>query len=156
MRKRWFRITGVCFLGCLVWGGGVVAAGIPKPVPPTVDTAGLPALGEERHSVNPYRENAAVLETGRRIFNQGCAVCHGEDAKGDRAPAPDLRGLQVYCRRIEDDALRNRCQDDVDVYFAKSVLEGKRKVGVVHMPAWGGVLSQEQLWAIKTFIESQR
>lgn len=137
-----------------------VSAGGPVPVPPAVDTSALPALGDAWLQVNPYRGNAdlgpAASTAGQQIFNQSCAVCHGENAVGNRSPAPDLRRLDSYCRRIEDDAIRARCMADVDAYFVKSVLKGKTVAGTVHMPAWQGVLKQEQLWSIKTFIESQR
>lgn len=146
------RLVGL--LGALL--PAVLVAGIPVPVPPTVDSSGLPALGQVWAKANPYRGNADVLEVGGQLFNQGCAVCHGQDAEGDRSPAPDLRGLHAYCNRVAAVAVRTSCEADVDAFYVKSVLEGKTKVGVVHMPGWKGVLSQEQVWAIKSFIESRR
>ena len=134
----------------LAWGGG------PVPVPPTVDTSNLPSLADYGGKTNPYRGNADVAATGRTVFNQSCAVCHGADAIGNRSPAPDLRRLDGFCRRIVDEPIRLHCLSDVDEYFAKSVLNGKTVVHTVHMPPWRGVLTTEQLWSIKTFIETQR
>jgi mono/diheme cytochrome c family protein len=135
---------------------GALFAGVPQPHELTSSTTGLPSLDGKMGKVNPYRGNDAVLVTGQKLFNEGCARCHGMDAVGDRSPAPDLRGLQPYCRPIADAALRSQCEDDVDAYYVKRVLNGKSKVGIIHMPAWEGFLSPEQLWAIKTFIEVQR
>ena len=134
----------------LAWSGG------PVPVPPTVDSSSLPSLATYSGKINPYRGNADVVPIGRTIFNQSCAVCHGADAVGNRSPAPDLRRLDGFCRRIVDQPMQLHCLSDTDEYFHKSVLNGKTIVHTVHMPPWRGVLTEEQLWSVKTFIESQR
>ncbi|ATE59541.1 c-type cytochrome [Thauera sinica] len=125
------------------------------PVPPVVDTAGLPALQQPWPKHNPYRGNALAAEVGRSAFNQSCAGCHGVDADGEHAAAPDLRRLGRSCSRVRDAEFRQRCVADVDHYFRDSVLKGKVKVGVEHMPAWEGVLAPELVWAIRSFVESQ-
>jgi mono/diheme cytochrome c family protein len=150
---RWRPLAGALLLALLpvaAWSGG------PVPVPPTVDTSGLPSLEGYAGKSNPYRGREEVVETGHTIFNQSCAVCHGADAVGNRSPAPDLRRLDGFCRRIEDEATRTHCLSDVDRYFAKTVIDGKIIVGTVHMPPWRGVLTPEQLWSIKTYLESRR
>jgi hypothetical protein len=70
-------------------------------------------------------------------------------------PAPDLRLLNRFCKRISDAELNAACMRDNDAYFAKTVRKGKIIVGVTHMPPWDGVLKQELAWAIQTFIESR-
>lgn len=129
------------------------AAALEAVVPPTVDVSGLPALGNVWRDENPYRGNTAAVALGQDAFDQACSRCHGADALG-KGPAPNLRRLTRYCQRIEDPELRQACLQDTDAYFRNAVLNGKVKVGVVHMPAWKGVLSQEVLWALKTYIES--
>ncbi|WP_298604113.1 c-type cytochrome [Zoogloea sp.] len=127
-------------------------------VAPDVSTAGLPALGTQWLSANPYRNQPAAAEAraiGRDAYNQACARCHGVDASTNAAPAPDLRNLDRGCRRIVDPALKARCQADNDAYFARTVRQGKVILGVTHMPPWQGVLSQELAWAIQVFVESR-
>jgi len=131
------------------------AAAAAAPAPPVVDTSGLPALGEPWPALNPYRGNALAAEIGRVAFSQACAGCHGADADGSAVAAPDLRRLGRSCRRVRNAELRQRCMEDVDYYFRKSVLKGKTKVGIEHMPAWEGVLAPEVVWAIRTFVESR-
>lgn len=157
------RRTARCWLWAATLSApGALAEGIPQPAYPTQDSSTLPILGDAWQAVNPYRTAEdkghvdGIAGTGGRLFNELCAACHGRDAEGDRAPAPDLRGLHAFCRRVADPALRERCNADVDAYFVHSVLEGKTKLGIVYMPAWSGFLSQEQLWAIKSFIETRR
>lgn len=134
----------------------VAAWAAPEAAKPTVDASGLPPLSKDWLETNPYRGNAEIAEIGHQIFSQTCQHCHGPDADGSRAPAADLRRLDAYCIRIEDASLRDWCLRDVDAYFLKSIRHGKKFVGTVHMPAWEGVLNQEQMWAIKTYIETRK
>jgi len=56
---------------------------------------------------------------------------------------------------VRDPGLRQRCLQDANHYFRKSVLKGKTKVGIEHMPAWEDVLTPELVWAIRSFVESR-
>jgi mono/diheme cytochrome c family protein len=40
-----------------------------------------------------------MTEAGHRLFEQNCAHCHGDDARGDEGP--DLHGLKKSDERIE-------------------------------------------------------
>ena len=123
-------------------------------VAPRVDTAPLPAQAQTWQEPNPLRGNAQAAVIGRQAFNQSCAVCHGQDAVGTRSPAPDLRRIGMGCRRIQDAALRQRCQGDADAFFIKSVRYGKQKFGIVHMPPCEGVVSPELAWALRSYVET--
>lgn len=151
MRKMLSILSTVMFAAMLV---GPVAAN-EVAVAPSVEPTGLPVLGETWREANPYRANATAVAIGQAAYNQACARCHGADASTNAAPAPDLRQLNRYCRRIADPALSAACMRDNDAYFAKTVRTGKIIVGVTHMPPWQGVLKQELAWAIQTFIESR-
>jgi len=124
-------------------------------VAPTVSPNGLPPLGESWLAENPYRGNPDAIAIGQQAYNQACARCHGADASTNAAPAPDLRLLNRFCKRISDAELNAACMRDNDAYFAKTVRNGKIIVGVTHMPPWQGVLKQELAWAIQVFIESR-
>jgi mono/diheme cytochrome c family protein len=126
-----------------------------RPAAPQSDTSSLPALGSEWRTSNPYRDETTITATGRALYNEACSKCHGPDMNAKGHPAPPLRRLQRYCRKIEDKALKPRCLADVDHYFMTTVLKGKIILGVEHMPAWDGVLSQEAVWAIKTYVDSR-
>jgi mono/diheme cytochrome c family protein len=123
-------------------------------VTPAVDTSALPALTKEWAETNPYRGNAVAIQVGRAAFNQSCAMCHGDDADGSRSPAPDLRRLGRACGRVKDMALKTRCQSDADNWFVQSVLHGKKKFGIEHMPAWDGILKPQVIWSLRSFVEA--
>lgn len=122
---------------------------------PVLNIPALPPLGPEWRASNPYRGDAQVLDAGKSVYAQACLRCHGADASG-RGPAPDLRLVGSYCRRIGDAALRGACLGDADDYFRRSVLFGKLRLGIIHMPAWNAVLTQEMVWAVRTYIESNK
>lgn len=114
--------------------------------------APTPATAQD---LNPYRGQTSVHEAGRQAYNQHCAECHGNDARQSVAEAPDLRRLDSFCRRLQDQALKADCTADVDRYYLRSVHEGKVRAGVVHMPAWKGVLTPQEIWSIRTYVETR-
>ena len=142
------RTTGVA----LALAAGIVCAAppAPEPAPP-----GLPPLGPDWQVPNPYRDRPEVQAAGAAAYERHCASCHGEAAQRPVAEGPDLRRLNGFCQRLADASLRSRCLKDVDAYFLESVLDGKLRAGVVHMPPWRGVLPQETVWAIRSFTESR-
>jgi cytochrome c-550 PedF len=108
--------------------------------PQQVDTKGLPALGEEWRESNPYRGNPKAVEIGASGFNQNCARCHGIGAVSGGI-APDLRYQQLG--------------QEGDEWFLYRMKNGAVRDGRVYMPKFAGVLSQEGLWAIRTYLESR-
>jgi mono/diheme cytochrome c family protein len=141
----WQHLALALALGCLM-----VPAQAERLAPPP----GLAALGETVRLPNPYRGQPAAIAAGELAYEQHCASCHGEQAIRAVAEGPDLRRLNSFCRRL-DSMLQAHCLRDVDTYFLRSVHEGKRRAGLMHMPAWQDVLPQETIWAIRSFTESR-
>ena len=123
--------------------------------PQPVDTAGLQALGDDWRGINPYTGNAKAVEIGSSGFNQNCARCHGLEAISGGI-APDLRRLDNDCAGLKDKTARDGCVKDNDDYMVTTVRHGRTRNGAVYMPPFEGVLSQEAIWAIKTYLESRR
>lgn len=117
---------------------GVMAHGDGAPQP--VDTEGLQPLGEEWLTNNPYKDNELAIEIGASGYNSNCARCHGLDAKSGGI-APDLRAL-------EDTA-------EGDEWFMYRIRGGAVRNGVTYMPKFEGLLNQEAMWAIRTWINAQ-
>lgn len=121
---------------------GIAAHG---PVTPqAIDTSTLPQLEEEWEDTNPYREKDGevreeILRIGASAYNQNCARCHGlEGISG--GIAPDLRYLAT--------------DYDGDEWFIYRVQNGAVRNGAVYMPKMSEHLSQEALWAVRTWLES--
>ncbi|TCD24434.1 cytochrome c-550 PedF [Pseudomonas sp. IC_126] len=132
----------------LVAAGFIVVTGLALAhgdvVPHAVETKGLPALGEEWVDENPYREagehHDLAVEIGSSAYNQNCARCHGLEAISGGI-APDLRELEADISG--------------DEWYKERVINGAVRDGAVYMPRMADTLSQEALWAIRTYIESE-
>lgn len=148
--SRTFPALAAAAAACAVLAHGNVT---PQPV----DTHTLPQLGEDWLTDNPYSSGAATAEAiriGSSAFNQNCARCHGLEAISGGI-APDLRKLDAECFDMSEDA-RAGCIKNFEAYFIGTVRRGRTREGRVYMPPFQGILSQEAMWAIKTYLESRR
>jgi cytochrome c-550 PedF len=131
-------LAAALLCGGVVLSGQVLAHG--NVTPQAVDISGLPKLGEEWESENPYRGNARAVEVGSSAYNQNCARCHGLEVISGGI-APDLRNLDLG--------------DEGDSWFIMRMQNGSVRNGVTYMPVFDGVLSREAMWSIRTYIETQ-
>ena len=123
--------------------------------PQSVDTKGLPVLGDKWREENPYRGNTLALKIGTSAYTQNCARCHGIDAISGGI-APDLRLLDRDCVGLKNEAKKQACYKEQDNYFLSSIRRGKVRNGAVYMPPFEGIFNQEAMWAIKTYLENRR
>lgn len=137
MNKRTFALS-LATAAALLAGGTAFAHGDVTPQP--VNTDGLKPIGKEWVASNPYRKDAKALEIGSSAYNQNCARCHGLEAISGGI-APDLRLLPLG--------------DEGDDIFKTRVINGSVRNGRVYMPRMGDYISQEGLWAIRTYLESR-
>jgi cytochrome c-550 PedF len=123
--------------------------------PQSVDTRGLPVLGEKWRDENPYRNNALAQKIGSSAYNQNCARCHGLEAVSGGI-APDLRQLDRDCVGLKNEVKKAACFKEMDNYYMASIRQGKVRNGAVYMPPFEGVFNQEAMWAIKAYLETRR
>ena len=103
----------------------------PGAVTGSVAQAGVPA--ENTPSVD-----TAAAARGRALFNSNCSHCHGQNAASPETRT-DLRRL------------RRRYGAQTDEVFSTTVRDGRPEKG---MPLWKGVLSEDDLAAVKAFVDS--
>ena len=108
-------------------------------VPQAVDTTGLKNLGADFLASNPYRKDKTAIRIGDSAYNQNCARCHGLGGISGGI-APDLRYLPLG--------------DEGDEVFMPRIRKGAVRDGRVYMPPFEGTLSQEAMWAIRTWLET--
>lgn len=128
-----FAVAGMTAVSTVVSAHGDVT-------PQSVDVSKLEPLGEEWVEENPYSGNADAIEIGASAYNQNCARCHGLEVISGGV-APDLRYLPTGL--------------EGDEWFAMRVRNGVVRNGMTYMPDFDEVLSQEALWAIRSYIESK-
>lgn len=123
-----------------VLGGTTLVHAHGDVTPQAVDTTGLEPLGDEWRTTNPYRGNEKALEIGSSGYNQNCARCHGLEVISGGL-SPDLRYLEKG--------------DEGDEWFMERIRNGATVNGITRMPAFEGLISQEAMWAIRTYVESK-
>ncbi len=121
----------LCF-GNSVWAHGDVQ-------PQAVDTSGLDPLGDDWRETNPFRDNKKAIEIGESAYTQNCARCHGLAAVSG-GMSPDLRMLPPG--------------DEGDEYYMPVTRKGVIRNGITYMPAFEGVMNQEAMWAIRSWLET--
>jgi len=77
-------------------------------------------------------QDQASIEAGEALYDEHCAMCHGEKLRTPGA-VPDLRELRA----------------DQRSYFNETVTEGKGQ-----MPAWGGILNEQQFDQLWSYIRA--
>jgi cytochrome c-550 PedF len=108
--------------------------------PQAVDVSTLKPLGEKLLEENPYRGDKEAIRVGASAYTQNCARCHGLEAISG-GMSPDLRTLDS--------------DKDNDKIFLEATLHGRARNGAVYMPPFQGVMSQEAVWAIRSYTESR-
>ena len=96
------------------------------------------AQAEQARLTNPFEGRSDLVENGRSLFNQYCAHCHGPNAQQGEKPR-DLRRLKI---RYEGDAIS---------VFYSTINNGRVEKG---MPVWQGVLSEDVMWQIYTYLQT--
>jgi cbb3-type cytochrome c oxidase subunit III len=85
---------------------------------------------------NPYEGNAAAVATGAKLFvAYNCIDCHGADGSG--AMGPSLADGRWHFGGTA-----------AEVY--ESIYQGRPD----GMPAWGSLLSSDQIWTLVTYVRS--
>jgi mono/diheme cytochrome c family protein len=87
---------------------------------------------------NPFAGRTDLVDEGRSLFNQYCSHCHGPNAVQGERPR-DLRRLNI------------RYGDKASTIFYETVSTGRTDVG---MPVWRGVLTDDVLWRIFTYLQA--
>lgn len=98
----------------------------------------LAASADDGALVNPYAGRDDIVEEGGSLLNQYCSHCHGPWAVQGERPR-DLRRLNL---RYGDYAMST---------FYTTVQNGRPPQG---MPPWKGILDDETVWKIYTFLQS--
>ena len=135
-------LVGVIAAGSAWAHGDVVPQAVETQGLTSIKDAGVPVNEDGWAAVNPYRtspEHDRAVEIGSSAYNQNCAACHGLEAKSGGI-APDLRLLEEGISG--------------DEWFKERVINGAVRDGRVYMPKMADYLSQEALWAVRSYLES--
>ncbi len=144
IRVAWYsRFGGALFL-CLSIG----FAGCASRQPGSFETAVAQGVKQKmtvggRSAVNPLAATAENIAAGQRAFGSYCMVCHGLDGQDTGVPFADRMSPPVP---VLNSAAIQRYSDGQ----LKWVIENG--IFPSGMPASKGILSEEEIWEIVTFI----
>ncbi len=137
-----------------LWGGDIenihftINHGIRSEADEETRTGDMPAWGDVLEpdeilavveyvlAFNQKDANASLVETGKVVFEDNCAACHGDDAKGDPdLGAPDLtNAIWLYGGERED--------------IMDTVVNGRAGV----MPNWNARLTEADIKAVAYYV----
>jgi len=103
---------------------------------------------------NPLAGDVAAIVKGKKLFDEKCTACHGDEARGSEGVAPSL---------IDDTFLETPGDLPDAAYYAMIALGSDAKAGLKRpgykdggMPAFGGEVAKEDIWAIVSFLRNQK
>jgi mono/diheme cytochrome c family protein len=85
---------------------------------------------------NPIADKPHMAAGGQKVFNRGCAVCHGDEAHRAATKAPDLGDAAV------------QTQSDGEIFW--KITNGNARKG---MPSWSSI-PEPQRWQLVLYIRS--
>ena len=100
-----------------------------------------PVPAEYAGKTNPFGPEAA--DEGARIFKTNCETCHGPQGHGDGPAGGSLDPKPQNLANLQEVA--------ADDYLFWRISAGKEGTSMV---AWKGILSEEQIWQVVTFIRT--
>lgn len=103
----------------------------------------------EKRSVSPKFVQRSLFRDGKVVFQERCAVCHGEDADGAGTLAQEMESpkpadfRQKAYARMPVDSIR------------RVIVQGGKATGRnPRMPAWGDELTEAEIEAVIAFVRS--
>lgn len=91
---------------------------------------------KEHEKANPFGHRQEAVDAGRKIYEEHCGRCHGENLEGTRR-RPPLRSERVQQRASEG-----------DLHWL--LVNGSMKQG---MPSWSR-LGDPQIWQVISYLKS--
>ncbi|MGA2075506.1 MAG: c-type cytochrome [Terriglobia bacterium] len=102
----------------------------------------IPMEAEDKK--DPLPDSQEVLNQGREIFLQSCAICHGADGRGET-----YVGRNMYPPAMDMNSPHVQHWSDAELFWI--IQNGVRLTG---MPSWESSLSQTDTWKLVRFVHN--
>ena len=145
-----FQRSLVIAVMSLAAAGAAALAGAdqkPQPEKPASSASGWQLAPDADTKKNPLTVDEKVLATGRTIFKDKCAKCHGSSGLGD---GPDADPDHQEHMNLTDPKFADKNSDGVVFY---KVSNGRRRP---KMPAFKEELTEQQVWAVVSYAQTLR
>lgn len=112
--------------------------------------AAKPAVAAKQHIPNPLAGDPMAIALGKKLFGEHCAVCHGENAKGDIGPDLTNRNKFLY---VEGDVPDDDYFEIINNGTSPGMIEeGRTAKG--GMLAFKDTLKKDEIWSLVSYIRS--
>ncbi len=91
---------------------------------------------------NPFKGNADAIKAGKKLYNQQCAICHGDTGKGD-----GVAGMALNPRPASFRSERVKNESDGAMFW-------KITNGRAPMASYKDLLTEEQRWQLVNYIRT--
>ncbi len=141
--RRFWRVTILVALAL----GGIIHLSLSHPIPeranPSVGQAGWNVPKSAKRVKNPIKATAASIRKGKSLFAEYCAMCHGDEGRGD---GPMAEALETKPANLTDRA-RMESQSDGELFW-------KIAKGNPPMPDFEKTLKREEIWHLVNYLRT--
>lgn len=96
---------------------------------------------------NPLEGEPGAVDSGRQVYQVNCDACHGKTGQGDGPAAGGMEPAPTNLAQAEGNLS--------DGYLFWRIKEGGMMPPFNStMPAWGGILTDEQIWQVITYLRT--
>lgn len=143
MKKYIVPYFGLALLFILV----LSACASPAPAEAAEPVADVAVPDEYAGLTNPLEGDSDAIEAGKVVYETNCVSCHGETGLGD---GPAGASLSPKPGNLQEVA----ANDTVDRIYWRVSEGGMMEPFNSSMPAWKGVLSEDERWQVVSFVKT--
>ena len=140
-----YQARGAFFTMAGRWDVSVMIERAGQPPAQATFVFAIAAPGEASGPLNPLAADAATAAAGRQSYAAHCVVCHGATGRGD---GPAAIGLRPQPADFTQHMIPGKHTDGQVFLWIKDGFPGTA------MPAWGGRLTDEQIWQLVTYLRT--
>jgi mono/diheme cytochrome c family protein len=114
-------------------------------------------------SIWRFHTTSESLASGKELYSQNCAACHGENGAGDGVFADDLAAAGASSMQTLSNSQEMKQQTPANfsdperlLGASPALLQGKILRGGMGtgMPMWGAIFTEEQIWDLVSYLYS--
>jgi mono/diheme cytochrome c family protein len=111
------------------------------------ETGDVAVPAEYAGKTNPMASNSEAVTAGKEVYEANCLSCHGDTGAGDGPAGASLNPKP-------GDLIEVAANDSVDRIFWRISEGGMNTPFNSSMPAWKGVLSEDERWQVISYIQT--